>query len=227
MSIITTRVECLKAVFPFGSKEETRYYLNGVYAESGLLVATDGHRLAAIKPALMESQGAGFIIPSATIKQVLSIKAGKREELFCEFNTETGVATVYTLDRDKNRDSKGAFPFKPIDGTFPEWRRVIPAAENFNTANHKDRNQNTGAGFNSAYLATFQAFGDKVNVFLNNDPGAPSLVTAKTELFEAVGVIMPMRSYELTAVLPEWIKATPTPPAALDSETVKESESVM
>jgi DNA polymerase-3 subunit beta len=111
------------------SSEETRYYLKGVYlnAAHGELraVATDGHRLGMASmplPAGAESMPAGsgphpgVIIPCATIKHMLALlpKAGE-----CQVD----------ISPTRIRVTCGATVIvsKLIDGTFPQYERVIPA----------------------------------------------------------------------------------------------------
>ena len=104
------------------STEETRYYLNGVYvhndATTGALTAaaTDGHRLA-----MMVSPVA------ATVSSVIVPR-----KAVGEFKKLTdGDVTVETSDT-KIRVTNGDLVMvsKVIDGTFPDYRRVIPADNN-------------------------------------------------------------------------------------------------
>jgi DNA polymerase-3 subunit beta len=108
------------------STEETRYYLNGIYlhvVESGggrrlRAVATDGHRLARVEEDLPEGAGAmpGVIIPRKTV--------GELRKLLDE---ETGSVEI-ALSDTKIQFTVGAITLtsKLIDGTFPEYDRVIP-----------------------------------------------------------------------------------------------------
>lgn len=109
------------------STEETRYYLNGIYlhsqSEKGktLLkaVATDGHRLARFE--LPAPKGAsdipGIIIPRKTINEL--------RKLLEDSETDVEVSVSDT----KIRFSLGPLTLtsKLIDGTFPEYQRVIPS----------------------------------------------------------------------------------------------------
>ena len=108
------------------STEETRYYLNGVYmhvatAEDGQVlrcVATDGHRLARIDadlPAGAETMP-GVIVPRKTV--------GELRKLLDDDDTEIAVSVSET----KVRFATPAITLtsKVIDGTFPDYSRVIP-----------------------------------------------------------------------------------------------------
>lgn len=109
------------------STEETRYYLNGIFVhalpnqDGGLLraVATDGHRLSRVETALPEGAGAmpGVIIPRKTVLEV--------RKLIEECDGEVEVALSETKIRFTVDES--VLTSKLIDGTFPEYERVIPS----------------------------------------------------------------------------------------------------
>ena len=108
------------------STEETRYYLNGVYmhvaerdgAQVMRCVATDGHRLARIDAAL--PAGAedmpGVIVPRKTV--------GELRKLLDEDDMEIAVSVSETKVRFATPDIP--LTSKVIDGTFPDYTRVIP-----------------------------------------------------------------------------------------------------
>jgi DNA polymerase III subunit beta len=107
------------------STEETRYYLNGIYlhlvddkAPRLRAVATDGHRLAQIDlPAPKGASGMpGVIVPRKTVSEVQRLLEDAGEEVEIE------------LSPAKIRFSLGSVVLtsKLIDGTFPDYGRVIP-----------------------------------------------------------------------------------------------------
>ena len=108
------------------STEETRYYLNGIYlhtAGSGKLatlraVATDGHRLAQFELPLPSGAAGmpGIIVPRKTVGEV--------QRLLEDSMAEIGIE----LSQAKIRFTIGAVVLtsKLIDGTFPDYARVIP-----------------------------------------------------------------------------------------------------
>ncbi len=109
------------------STEETRYYLNGIFMHTvenkGELklraVATDGHRLArADIEAPAGSEGMpGIIIPRKTVSELQKL-----------LDSPDVVVTVEVSDA-KIRLTIGSIIMtsKLIDGTFPDYQRVIPA----------------------------------------------------------------------------------------------------
>jgi DNA polymerase-3 subunit beta len=109
------------------STEETRYYLNGIYlhvagtgkSQTLRAVATDGHRLAQTDlPAPAGAAGMpGVIVPRKTVIEVQRLIEDSEAEVKIE------------LSSAKIRFSIGnvVLTSKLIDGTFPDYGRVIPA----------------------------------------------------------------------------------------------------
>jgi DNA polymerase-3 subunit beta len=108
------------------STEETRYYLNGIYLHTAMqgqtptlrAVATDGHRLAQVE--LEQPKGAagmpGIIIPRKTVHELQRL-----------IESSDGEITV-SVSPAKVRFILGTVTLtsKLIDGTFPDYSRVIP-----------------------------------------------------------------------------------------------------
>ncbi|WP_299921817.1 DNA polymerase III subunit beta [uncultured Pelagimonas sp.] len=108
------------------STEETRYYLNGVYmhiadSDGGQVlrcVATDGHRLARIDADLPDGAAdmAGVIVPRKTV--------GELRKLLDDDEMDIAVSVSETKVRFATPDI--TLTSKVIDGTFPDYTRVIP-----------------------------------------------------------------------------------------------------
>ncbi len=110
------------------STEETRYYLNGIYlhtasrGESQTLraVATDGHRLAQVEFDMPggASGMAGVIIPRKTVNELHRLIE------------DTGSNVQVGVSKSKVQFEIGTVTLtsKLIDGTFPDYGRVIPQA---------------------------------------------------------------------------------------------------
>jgi len=108
------------------STEETRYYLNGIYLHTAerkgvqvlRSVATDGHRLASVDVPLPAGAAGmpGVIVPRKAVNEL--------RKLIEDLDGDVGIALS---------DTKIRFAFdgavltsKLIDGTFPDYDRVIP-----------------------------------------------------------------------------------------------------
>lgn len=108
------------------STEETRYYLNGVYmhvsdADGGQVlrcVATDGHRLARIDAGLPEGAKdmPGVIVPRKTVAELRKVLE--------DDDMQIAVSVSETKVRFATPDI--TMTSKVIDGTFPDYTRVIP-----------------------------------------------------------------------------------------------------
>jgi DNA polymerase-3 subunit beta len=108
------------------STEETRYYLNGIYlhtAGSGKsatlrAVATDGHRLAQAElPVPSGAAGMpGIIIPRKTVGEVQRLIEDNEGDVAIELSSAKIRFTIGDV----------VLTSKLIDGTFPDYARVIP-----------------------------------------------------------------------------------------------------
>ncbi|MCC6303989.1 MAG: DNA polymerase III subunit beta [Rhodobacteraceae bacterium] len=109
------------------STEETRYYLNGVFmhvaaGEGGArvlrCVATDGHRLARIDaplPAGAEGMP-GVIVPRKTVGELRKLLE----------DDEAAIAVSVSDTKVRFATPEITLVSKVIDGTFPDYARVIP-----------------------------------------------------------------------------------------------------
>jgi len=127
----STKSEVLRRLFDktkFAiSTEETRYYLNGVYmhvadADGGKMlrcVATDGHRLARVDADLPDGAAdmQGVIVPRKTVNEL--------RKLLDQDDVEIAVSVSETKVRFATPEI--TLTSKVIDGTFPDYTRVIPS----------------------------------------------------------------------------------------------------
>jgi DNA polymerase-3 subunit beta len=108
------------------STEETRYYLNGIFfhtldAGNGPVlraVATDGHRLARVEmPAPQGAQGMpGVIVPRKAVAEIQKLVENGEEAIDIELSSAKVRLTFGGV----------VLTSKLIDGTFPDYQRVIP-----------------------------------------------------------------------------------------------------
>ncbi|MGE5515111.1 MAG: DNA polymerase III subunit beta [Bacteroidota bacterium] len=113
------------------SSEDTRYYLQGVFLHAGrgdldqslVAVATDGHRL--IRAATLLPGGAegleGAIIPHPTVKRI--------RKLFAEGDVEVEVSATMIRISSSGPAGDMVLTSKLIDGTYPEYERIIPSGD--------------------------------------------------------------------------------------------------
>ena len=109
------------------SNEETRYYLNGIFMHTIdvegqtmlRVVATDGHRLARVEMGAPEGSAGmpGIIIPRKTVAEVQKLIDGVSETVKVDVST---AKIRFTL-------GEVVLTSKLIDGTFPDYLRVIPS----------------------------------------------------------------------------------------------------
>ncbi|HET9148195.1 MAG TPA: DNA polymerase III subunit beta [Acetobacteraceae bacterium] len=108
------------------STEETRYYLNGIYLHTAeaegtpvlRAVATDGHRLARVDEPLPDGASGmpGVIVPRKTVnelRKLLDEISGDVEVALSETRIQFNLGTMRLTS-------------KLIDGTYPDYNRVIP-----------------------------------------------------------------------------------------------------
>jgi DNA polymerase-3 subunit beta len=108
------------------STEETRYYLTGIYlhtvVEDGRsvlrAVATDGHRLALADMVAPEGSAGtpGVIVPRKTIQEARRLMEDAGET----------VAMQISPQKVRFDFGRAALTSKVIDGSFPDYTRVIP-----------------------------------------------------------------------------------------------------
>jgi DNA polymerase-3 subunit beta len=109
------------------STEETRYYLNGIFFHtldvSGTTalraVATDGHRLARVEMAAPQGSESmpGVIIPRKAVAEIVKLVEDGGENVEIELSSAKIRLTFGGV----------VLTSKLIDGTFPDYQRVIPA----------------------------------------------------------------------------------------------------
>lgn len=128
----------LEFVAQYMSTEASRYYLNGVCFNGADMVTTDGHRLGKVNYGSAfphhPEYNSGVIMPAGAVKAIISLaKEFKVKSIALAFwhnrlVAKVGNATIYT---------------KMVDGTYPDYSRVIPAnvehKTTFNQAEFKAR----------------------------------------------------------------------------------------
>jgi DNA polymerase-3 subunit beta len=129
------------------STEETRYYLNGVHLSSiddGRIraQATDGHRLFFVEIAVPDAKGSlpagGVIIPRKAVSVLLDLAKSSEDGARLTIGHVAPANHDGTLAPEKSTAPRIRMTFreragqitvtsKPIDGTYPDAQRVVPA----------------------------------------------------------------------------------------------------
>jgi len=179
----------LLAALPFVSTEETRYYLTGVHFETHkdgvIVVATDGHVAFAALDNTGSAPSESAIYPLT--KELLAACKAQRHDGSDRYALIDGKQWQVGVYRDDVFDPLAIGMIEPIDGTFPDWRRIVPNGMTGSAG---------GVTFNPNLMVRFEkaakALGVNGCTFLLNGPTDPALVGFGTSV-KAFGVLMPMR----------------------------------
>ncbi len=190
----------IKALLICAAKQDIRYYLKGVCVDARadgtlLLVATDGHRLLAY-PILggansVEGLAPGeYVIPREALEAVKPAKVGRvtlpiHIDIVTAPDTPDPERVGVTIKGKTTITVTGATSAvtAPIDGKYPDWRRIVPASTSGEIAQ-----------FNADYVSGFgdvcKLLGGKYGPYINHNGGDCAVVT---NLSGALGILMPLR----------------------------------
>ena len=192
---VTLNIRALRATLVAVSTEETRYYLNGINLEftpdGVVMCATDGHRMIVLRQPYGEHAATGahasVIVPRDLVAK---LKINPRMKTLDE--TTLTIGDDGKLLFEHAGESYGG---SRVDGTFPDYRRVVPQDLDGKLAQ-----------YNPAYLADFakarqELTGSKLDKDGKTSPSVryngenPAIVDfAGGTGFEAIGVLMPIRT---------------------------------
>ena len=165
--------DLLKAALVCASSEESRYYLRGVHlATSGHMVTTDGHRMFVAR--LVERPSADVIVPYDAVTAALKMVGARCKEIDVD-----GIKIASIM-------------YTPVDGTFPDWRRVVPTG--LEKPSDKADDAPGRVHFNHAYIGDFAKMGkllDGAPMMHPTSASNPALVTFG-EREDCFAVLMPM-----------------------------------
>jgi len=176
---ITVNAAHMDAALCAVSKEETRYYLQGVFIDArGFVASTNGHMAFAAhcRDAIKLADSAvvlpgslpGVIVPHAALTQAIKA-AGKSKGLCMVFERDDAGLWWITYGNARVH-------FAPIDGTFPDWARIIPQMPDALTAAHYQPLYIAALG-NMAKALRSGKKGDASAFHLHQNAGNPALVT--------------------------------------------------
>lgn len=205
-------IEELAAVNIASSKGGARYYLQGVVVERGdksaALIATDGHRLHIIGD-VEDEKGEIFIIPNDVVKRIILCAKSFKGEISRPLTLAVAITDkewkIITLLHSQHKEFIGqkvrklpegsnvllSGAYKPIDGTFPDYRKVLPKKP-------EEPLQMEPFFLNAAYLAdinkTRTLLGTAHQVKFDASAGKDSPISFTfTEYPRFRGIIMPTR----------------------------------
>jgi len=188
----------------FVSKEETRYYLNGVYIEltgTGVVaVATDGHRLIAIydengfieRPAIIRAK------PSDLVRFRSKHDAVLAADTIGEHVTSKPILATLRPTKGNIEDVL----LDEIDGSFPEWRNVFPV--DFPKGG-------VLPAFQGKYLSAFDGlarvggFCGGIRVIARGEAEPAVVLPVAGSAWLWVGVLMPIRGDDPPLAFPPWL----------------------
>ena len=198
---------------PFTSTEETRFYLQGIFIEPARegsaritepqLTATDGHALATVRARTEEgyilSSDDGFILRATPdVRRLLAsaCKGARAAYLACYADRVDVLHGPLEMNKpDTSIKPELSLPAHAayIDGTFPEWRKVL---RDVGAPSVVDSGPSKAQiGYNPDYLARFKGFGKSVCVLPQGEN--PAFVTTPGDP-RLLGVVMPMRAHDST-----------------------------
>jgi len=113
MTTILINPDSLQAIALAASKEQSRYYLNGVNVElykdgSYGLIATDGHRLHTLQTKANEALDSSYILSNDDIKKAVSLAKMARKEI------GRGLQQLINIQIDAAFILKLSFPVKSL-----------------------------------------------------------------------------------------------------------------
>lgn len=212
---ITIDHNIVKALLICAAKQDVRYYLKGVLVDARangdvILVTTDGHRMLAYPVATdaIEALAPGqYIIPREALEAVKPCKAGRHVlpitiEIVTAPDQPDPERAGVTIKGKTSITVTGATSAvtAPIDGKFPDWRRVLPKTVSGEPAQ-----------YNPEYVSGFgdicKLLGGKYGPHINHNGSSAAPVT---NLGPALGVIMPLRLDDdeiKFSALPAWALA--------------------
>ena len=251
----------------FTSGEETRYYLGGVYIEPAckqgsrpgvVMVATDGHRmLVAYDRSGKANESAVIKLSKPTLTQCKGsniLEIADRDDDHADNGKHAMIREVSPFISITEPDDMPEFgkadPIATsancrIDGTFPDYRRVVPdmPSEAVDAPDGTKFSLYGAAAFNGSYVASFGKISGELyghygetsrrrNGSRGKSNGQIRIVSAYSnapalvffpDIEDAFGVIMPMRAVAKHR-LPVWFK--PLLPAVVAAKAETELEKV-
>jgi hypothetical protein len=228
------RANYARLAMKFASTDSSRFYLQGFYAQPAqdgglLLVTTDGHRMSIFhekcgrlegKPQIWTFSGPELLSLRATERMLRKTLQGAALESWLDITWPEGeqpTARMFMADAESPEEGAlpgTSFPVRVIDGTFPDWERVVYQQG----ATTKRRLVSHDGAFSARYLRGFVELandwrplgvGEGSMALLqwessdrkDLDPMVPAVIQCRPDM---MGILMPIRDDM------RWTRGAPT-----------------
>lgn len=191
----------LRAALLFAAQGDIRYYLNGVKLEATkthtTLIATDGHRIIAVRSKAENKRKAEMIIPRDVCREASKGRV-------------TGDVSLEIKGKNTLIQTQlGMLQFDPIEGNFPDWRKVMHGYK------MPETRENKPLGIRGKYLGDCEAATKHLGSLWAGISIAPSddmqkivrIIPDGVTDFEVEMFVIPMRTSDSATEqpLPKWI----------------------
>lgn len=188
------------AALSIAPKDDTRYYLNGVFihqlADNAIrMVATDGHRLFIAQVAhtqVIDWAQKGIILPREQLERIAKYLGKSAIALRIEYGVKHPAVKVHEVG------GMAVFSFGLVDGKFPDYQKVADQSAAVFTAEREELSQTT---IDSKYLKAAGALAASLESkgiipFLAPEGASYASVFAFVDVPEALLYIAPQRGRE-------------------------------
>ena len=182
----TIKTQHIAAAIHTSADLDVRYYLNGVFVDSRVIVSTDGHCASAYLGEECDEYLPPFIIPTDAAKLIGKLK--------CTYAAVTAMPD--------GRIDIGGVVFKPVDGTFPDYKRVFAGKAGAEAHNMQ---------FSPDLIMKFQKVAQalkascKVPYLYATEGGMGFRVAIQGKESEFMGVLMPFELKDKPFVCGDWL----------------------
>lgn len=209
----TLNARALLAISQCASNENSRYYLQGVLIEIAprhvTYVATDGNVLAAYRQDVQDGEADNALL-GAFIVPLVACKALKPKH--SNFATLSHIGGSDYRLQGVNIDTI----FQPIDGSFPNWRRVMPSKIDEKTAQHDPR-LTSRVQETARILLDAKKDANAAMPHIAHNAGGPAIARWNA-CPDLMALIMPFRSEPNDTGLCAWFNVAETTPEAIAAE---------
>lgn len=180
------KTQHIAAAIHTSANKDVRYYLNGVFVDSRVIVSTDGCCASAYLGEECEEYLPPFIIPIDAAKIIAKLKSSYVDA---------------TLLPDGRIDIGGVV-FKPVDGTFPDYKRIFVGKASMEA--HKLQ-------FNPELVMKFQKVAQALKASCKfphlyaTEGGMGFRVAIQGKESEFMGVLMPFKPEDDPFVCGDWL----------------------